>query len=57
LQRHGISRLPDMTGEQPAKKQFKADPIGYFHIASVEVRAAQFLQHLMAALPYKSTRC
>ena len=32
LQRHGISRLPDMDGEAPARKKFKAYPIGFFHI-------------------------
>jgi transposase-like protein len=32
LQRHGISRLPDMAGEKPEQKKFKAYPIGYFHI-------------------------
>src|SRR6266540_988034 len=32
LQRHGISRLPDMTGDRPAKKQFKPYPLGYFPI-------------------------
>ena len=30
LQRHGISRLPDVEGDKPAKKKFKAYPIGYF---------------------------
>jgi transposase-like protein len=30
LQRHGISRLPEVTGDKPAKKRFKAYPIGYF---------------------------
>ena len=30
LQRHGISRLPEVTGDKPAKKKFKAYPIGYF---------------------------
>jgi len=29
LQRHGISRLPDMTGDKPAKQKFKAYPIAY----------------------------
>ncbi len=29
LQRHGISRLPDVEGDKPAKKKFKAYPIGY----------------------------
>jgi transposase-like protein len=28
LQRHGISRVPDMAGEKPGKKTFKAYPIG-----------------------------
>ena len=32
LQRHGISRLPDMDGDAPAKKKFKACPIGFFHV-------------------------
>lgn len=32
LQRHGISRLPDVGGDKPAKKKFKRYPIGYFHI-------------------------
>ena len=32
LQRHVISRLPDVEGDKPAKKKFKAYPIGYFHI-------------------------
>ena len=32
LQRHGISRLPDVEGDKPAKKKFKRYPIGYFHI-------------------------
>ena len=32
LQRHGISRLPDVDGDNPAKKTFKAYPIGYFNI-------------------------
>jgi transposase InsO family protein len=84
LQRHGISCLPDMAGEKPAKKPFKSYPIGYFHIDIAEVRteegklslfvaidrackfayaelheeankavAAQFLRHLIAAIPYK----
>src|SRR5450755_1037144 len=30
FQRHGISRLPDLDAQRPAKKQVKAYPIGYF---------------------------
>jgi hypothetical protein len=41
LQRHGISRLPDMAGEQPAKQQCKFYPIGYCHIDLAEVRTAE----------------
>lgn len=38
LQRHGISRLPDVEGDKPAKKKFKRYPIGYFHIDIAEVQ-------------------
>ncbi|TKB12734.1 MAG: IS481 family transposase, partial [Mesorhizobium sp.] len=41
LQRHGISRLPDVEGDRPAKKNFKTYPIGYFHIDVAEVRTEQ----------------
>ena len=82
--RHGISQLPDVEGNKPAKKKFKTYPIGYFHIDIAEVRtkqgmlhlfvvidrtskfafvelhekaataiAADFLRHLIAAVPYK----
>jgi transposase InsO family protein len=83
LQRHGISRLPDVEGDKPARKKFKRYPIGYFHIDIAEVQtaegklylfvaidrtskfayvelhkratkliAAEFLQQLLAAIPY-----
>ncbi len=29
LQGHGISRLPEVDGDQPARQKFKAYPIGY----------------------------
>src|ERR671919_2838454 len=41
LQRHGISRLPEVEGDKPAKAKFKHDPIGYFHIDIAEVQTAQ----------------
>jgi transposase-like protein len=42
LQRHGISRLPEVTGDkEPKKKKFKTYPIGYFHIDIAEVRTAE----------------
>ena len=41
LQRHGISRLPEVNGDKPDKKKFKTYPIGYFHIDIAEVRTAE----------------
>src|SRR5215475_8846399 len=38
LQRHGIGRLPEVDGDKPARKAFKAYPIGYFHIDIAEVQ-------------------
>jgi hypothetical protein len=38
LQRHGISRLPDMEGDKPKRQKFKRYPIGYFHIDIAELR-------------------
>lgn len=32
LQRHGISRLPDIGGDKPKRQRFKRYPIGFFHI-------------------------
>ena len=37
LQRHAISRLPEVEGSKPAKKTFKRYPIGYFHIDIAEL--------------------
>jgi transposase-like protein len=84
LQRHGMSRLPEVEGDTPKKQPFKRYPIGYFHIDIAAVRteegklclfvaidrtskfasaelhpsatksvAAQFLRHLIAAVPYR----
>jgi hypothetical protein len=41
LSRHGISRLPNMTGDKPAKQKFKVYPVGYFHIDIAEVRTGE----------------
>ena len=38
LQRHGISRLPDLEGGKPEKKRFKAYSIGFFHRERALVR-------------------
>lgn len=50
LQRHGISRLPDVEGDRPAKKKFKSYPIGYFHIDIAEVRTEQGKLHMFVAI-------
>jgi transposase InsO family protein len=41
LQRHGVSRLPEVNGDKPDKKKFKAYPIGFFHIDIAEVRTEE----------------
>ena len=50
LQRHGIGRLPDVEGNKPARKKFKAYPIGYFHIDIAEVRTEEGKLHLFVAI-------
>ena len=49
-QRHGISRLPEIEGDKPAKKAFKAYPIGFFHIDIAEVQTAQGKLFLFVAI-------
>jgi transposase InsO family protein len=84
LQRHGISRLPEVSDKPSKKSGFKSYRIGYFHLDIAEVQteegklyrfvaidrtskfafaelhermtrsvAAEFLRHLIAAVPYK----
>lgn len=50
LQRHGISRLPEVEGDKPGKKKFKRYPIGYFHIDIAEVRTAEGKLYLFVAI-------
>ena len=50
LQRHGISRLPDLEGDKPAKKKFKVYPIGFFHMDIAEVRTEQGKLYLFVAI-------
>ncbi|WP_026258952.1 IS481 family transposase [Uliginosibacterium gangwonense] len=50
LQRHGISRLPEVEGDKPAKKKFKAYPIGYFHIDIAEVQTDEGRLYLFVAI-------
>jgi hypothetical protein len=41
LQRHGISRLPEVDGDKPDRKKFKAYPIGYFHVDIAEMQTTE----------------
>jgi transposase-like protein len=50
LQRHVISRLPEVGGYKPAKKRFKRYPIGYFHLDFAEVRTAESKLNLFIAI-------
>lgn len=50
LQRHGISRLPEIDGDKPAKRKFKRYPIGYFHIDIAEVQTAEGRLYLFVAI-------
>ena len=50
LQRHGISRLPEVEGDKPDRRKFKAYPIGYFHIDIAEVRTEEGRLYLFVAI-------
>src|SRR3954470_18698600 len=50
LQRHGMSRLPDVQDEKPGKRKFKAYPLGYFHIDIAEVHTGQGKLDLLVAI-------
>ena len=50
LARHGISRLPDVEGDKPAKRKFKSCPIGFFHIDIAEVQTAEGKLYLFVAI-------
>ena len=49
LQRHDISRLPEVDGDKPAKKKFKAYPLGYFHVDIAEVQSKRCASHTLTA--------
>jgi hypothetical protein len=55
LQRHGISRLPDIDGEKPKRSRFKAYPIGYFQIDIAQVSTEQGKLHLFVAIDRTSS--
>jgi len=49
FQRHGISRLPSVEGP-PARRQFRAYPLGYVHIDLAEVWTEQGKLYLFVAI-------
>ena len=55
LERHGISRLPEVEGSKPGRKKFERYPIGYFHIDLAEVRTAQGKLYLFVAIDRTSS--
>jgi transposase-like protein len=50
LERHGISRLPEVEGDRPRRKKFDTYPIGFFHIDLAEVRTAEGKLYLFVAI-------
>jgi len=50
FQRHGSSRLPEVAITRPTKKVFRTYPIGYFHVASAEVRTEEGERYLFMAI-------
>lgn len=50
LERHGISRLPEVDGDKPAKKRFAKYPLGYVHLDIAEVSTAEGKLRLFVAI-------
>ena len=50
MRRHGISRLPEVTGDKEPMRKFKTYPIGYFHIDIAEVQTAEGKLRLFVAI-------
>ncbi len=50
LQRHGISRLPEVDGEKTARRKLKSYALGYFHIDLAEVRSEEGKLYLLVAV-------
>lgn len=54
LQRHGISRLPDVEGDKPQRQKFKRYPIGFFHIDIPVVQTAEGKLFLFVGIDWTS---
>jgi len=55
LQRHGISRLPEVEGDKPKRSRFKCYPIGFFHIDIAEVQTAEGKLYLFVGSRFHSS--
>ena len=50
LERHGISRLPEIDGDKPKKQRFATYAIGYVHLDLAEVSTAEGKLRLFVAI-------
>ena len=50
LQRHGISRLPDVEGDKPKRQQSKRYHTGFFHIDIAEVQTSEGKLYLLVGI-------
>ena len=50
LERHDVSRLPEVEGDKPKRRKFESYPIGYFHVDLAEVRTAEGKLYLFIAI-------
>ncbi|CAO4180048.1 Mobile element protein [Methylorubrum aminovorans] len=50
IQRHGISRLPEVDGDKQRRAKFKRYPLGYFHIDLAEVHTEEGRLYLLVAI-------
>ncbi|CAO4157279.1 hypothetical protein DHODJN_25925 [Methylorubrum extorquens] len=50
LERHGISRLPEIDGDKPKKQRFATYAIGYVHVDIAEVSTAEGKLRLFVAI-------
>lgn len=50
LQRHSISRLPDVDGDKPKRSRSKACPIAYFRVDIAQLSTERGKLHLFVAI-------
>ncbi len=50
LQRHNISRLPEVEGSTLVRRKFKDYPLGYFHVDIAQVHTAEGRLYLLVAI-------